>query len=230
MVILGVVERSGIFDSRRTKISKNKKGRTMTEKSNNQVTICGEIASNGVLAYEKDGEKFYEVSVKTKQSEQPLPVIISQKLFASVENCKGLKIGIHGELHSYAKRVAGGRLRMILKVFANEIYDGKDDVNRFSVFGYICKPPFLQKQENGQVNVSVLLSVERDRNISDYVFFSVGEELVEKLETLVVSDVLIADGFLQASSYKEQLSAMETCDKRKCELVVTRVEKRDEEL
>ncbi len=196
----------------------------MVAKANNQVTICGEIVSDGVLAYEKDGEKFYEIPVKTPQSDLSLPVIIPQKLFASVENGKGLKIGIHGELHSYAKRVEGGRLRMILKVFANELYESKDNVNRFSVFGYICKPPFWQKQENGQVNVSVLLSVERDRNISDYVFFSVGEELVEKLETLVVSDVLIADGFLQACSYKEQLSEAETCDKTKCELVVTKVE------
>lgn len=199
----------------------------MTEKSNNQVKICGEIVSDGVLVYEKDGEKFYEISVKTKQSDLPLPVIISKKLFASVENCKGLKIGVCGELHSYAKRVAGGRLRMILKVFVNEIYDGKENANRFSVFGYICKPPFLQKQENGQVNVSVLLSVERDCNISDYVFFTAGEELVEKLETLVVSDMLIADGFLRACSYKEQISETETCDKTKCELVVASVKKQN---
>ena len=199
----------------------------MTEKSNNQVTICGEIVNEGVLAYEKDGEKFYEIAVKTNQSELPLPVIISEKLLTNVEKCKGSIIGIHGELHSYAKRVAGGRTRMILKVFANSVYDSKDNTNSFSTFGYICKPPFLQKQEDGQVNVSVLLSVERDCNISDYVFFTVGEDLVEKLESIAVGDVLIANGYLRACSYKEQILEMETCDKTKCELVVTRVEKRN---
>ena len=172
----------------------------MTDKSNNQVTICGEIVNEGVLAYEKDGEKFYEIAVKTNQSELPLPVIISEKMLTNVEKCKGSIIGIYGELHSYAKRVADGRMRMILKVFANRVYDGTGNTNSFSVFGYICKPPFLQKQEDGQVNVSVLLSVERDCNISDYVFFTVGEELVEKLEPIAVGDVLIANGFLRACS------------------------------
>lgn len=199
----------------------------MTEKSNNQVKICGEIVSDGVLAYQKDGEKFYEISVKTTQSELPLAVIISEKLLAKVENCKGSIIGIYGELHSYAKRVAGGRTRMILKVFANSVYNSKENTNSFSVVGYICKPPYLQKQEDGQVNVSVLLSVERDRNISDYVFFTVKEELVEKLESFAVGDVLIAEGFLQACSYKEQVSEAETCDKTKCELVVASVKKCD---
>ncbi len=201
----------------------------MTEKSNNQVTICGEIVNEGVLVYEKDSEKFYEIAVKTKQSELPIPVIISEKLLANVENCKGSIIGVYGGLHSYAKRVAGGRMRMILKVFANSVYDSKDNTNSFSTFGYICKPPFLQKQEYGQVNVSVLLSVERDCNISDYVFFSVAENLVEKLETFAVGDMLIAEGFLQACSYKEQISGTEACDKMKCELIVARVEKRDKE-
>ncbi len=201
----------------------------MTDKSNNQVTICGEIVNEGVLAYEKDGEKFYEIAVKTKQSELPIPVIISEKLLTNVEKCKGSIIGIYGELHSYAKRVAGGRTRMILKVFANSVYDSKDNTNSFSTFGYICKPPFLQKQEDGQANVSVLLSVERDCNISDYVFFTIGEELVEKLESIAVGDVLIANGYLRACSYKEQILEMETCDKTKCELVVVKVEKQDKE-
>lgn len=200
----------------------------MVEKANNQVTICGEIVCDGVLAYEKDGERFYEIAVKTKQSELPIPVIISEKLLANVENCKGSIIGVYGELHSYAKRVAGGRMRMILKVFVNRVYDGTENTNSFSVFGYICKPPFLQKQEDGLVNVSVLLSVERDCNISDYVFFTIGEELVEKLESLAVGDVLIANGYLRACSYKEQISETETCDKTKCELVVAKVEKRGE--
>ena len=201
----------------------------MTDKSNNQVTICGELVNEGVLVYEKDSEKFYEIAVKTKQSELPIPVIISEKLLANVEKCKGSIIGVYGKLHSYAKRVADGRMRMILKVFANSVYDSKDNTNSFSTFGYICKPPFLQKQEDGQVNVSVLLSVERDCNISDYVFFSVAENLVEKLETFAAGDVLIAEGFLQACSYKEQISGTEACDKMKCELIVTRVEKRDKE-
>ena len=199
----------------------------MTDKSNNQVTICGEIVNEGVLVYEKDSEKFYEIAVKTKQSELPIPVIISEKLLANVENRKGSIIGVYGELHSYAKRVADGRMRMILKVFANRVYDGTGNTNSFSVLGYICKPPFLQKQEDGQVNVSVLLSVERDCNISDYVFFTVGEDLVEKLEPIAVGDVLIANGYLRACSYKEQILEMETCDKTKCELVVVKVEKRD---
>lgn len=198
----------------------------MTDKSNNQVTICGEIVNNGVVAYEKDGEKFYEIVVKTAQSELPIPVIISEKLLTNVEKYKGSIIGIHGELHSYAKRVAGGRMRMILKVFANSVYDSKDNTNSFSVFGYICKPPFLQKQEGGQVNLSVLLSVERDCNISDYVFFTVSKELVEKLESLAVGDMLIANGYLRACSYKEQVSGTATFDKTKCELIVVKVEKR----
>ena len=198
----------------------------MTEKSNNQVTICGEIVSDGVLAYQKDGEKFYEISVKTTQSERPLPVIISEKLLANAGKCKGARIGVCGELHSSAKRVVGGRSRMILKVFANEIYAGKENANAFSVFGYICKPPFLQKQENEQINVSVLLSVERDCNISDYVFFTVGEELVEKLEGLSVDDILIANGFLRGSLYEEKVSGAKTCNKVECKLVVEKVEKR----
>ena len=66
----------------------------MTDKSNNQVTICGELVNEGVLVYEKDSEKFYEIAVKTKQSELPIPVIISEKLLANVEKCKGSIIGI----------------------------------------------------------------------------------------------------------------------------------------
>ncbi len=38
----------------------------MIEKSKNQVTICGEIIGDGVLACEQDGEKFYEILVKVE--------------------------------------------------------------------------------------------------------------------------------------------------------------------
>ena len=90
---------------------------------NNQVTIMGEVASAFSFSHEVFGEGFYMVDVNVKRlsnSEDKIPVMISERLIDVREDYTGQFIMVSGQFRSY-NRHDEQKNRLVLSVFAREV-------------------------------------------------------------------------------------------------------------
>ena len=82
---------------------------------------------------------------RLSDSEDRIPVMISERLIDVNQDYVGEYIQVHGQFRSY-NRHEEKRNRLVLSVFARDIsfVEEEDDsipVNQISLDGYICKPP-----------------------------------------------------------------------------------------
>ena len=94
----------------------------MTDKiiENNQVEIMGKIASRFTFSHQVFGEGFYMVDVLVKRlsdSEDRIPVMISERLVDVNEDYEGEYIHVMGQFRSY-NRHEEKKNRLVLSVFA----------------------------------------------------------------------------------------------------------------
>ena len=143
---------------------------------NNQVTIIGEIAGKFVFSHEVFGEGFYMVDVLVKRlsdSEDRIPVMISERLVDVNEDYEGEYIHVMGQFRSY-NRHEEKKNRLVLSVFAREVNfveEEGDKVKSNQIFldGYICKPPVYRKTPLGREIADLLIAVNRPYGKSDYI-------------------------------------------------------------
>ena len=176
----------------------------------NEVSVCGEIISNGVFFYENDGEKFYDILLKMKNEQIDVcSVILSQNLFKNVEDCKGQRVVIHGSLRSYIDRENGSRIT--LKVLAETLFlDDRDNDNcEVRLTGAICKPIIFTTTNKGEKIARTVLSMEREGNVSDYIPLVTYDYGAEKMQDWKVGDKLLAIGTLKSKQRREKISDME---------------------
>ena len=131
----------------------------MTDKiiENNQVEIMGKIASQFTFSHQVFGEGFYMVDVLVKRlsdSEDRIPVMISERLVDVNEDYEGEYIHVMGQFRSY-NRHEEKKNRLVLSVFAREVEFVEDDdenmkSNAIFLDGYICKPPVYRKTPLGR--------------------------------------------------------------------------------
>ena len=106
----------------------------MTDKiiENNQVEIMGKIASRFTFSHQVFGEGFYMVDVLVKRlsdSEDRIPVMISERLVDVNEDYEGEYIHVMGQFRSY-NRHEEKKNRLVLSVFAREVeFVENDDEN-----------------------------------------------------------------------------------------------------
>ena len=103
----------------------------MTDKiiENNQVEIMGKIASRFTFSHQVFGEGFYMVDVLVKRlsdSEDRIPVMISERLVDVNEDYEGEYIHVMGQFRSY-NRHEEKKNRLVLSVFAREVEFVEDD-------------------------------------------------------------------------------------------------------
>ena len=143
---------------------------------NNQVEIMGKIASQFTFSHQVFGEGFYMVDVLVKRlsdSEDRIPVMISERLLDVTQDCEGEYIHVTGQFRSY-NRHEEKKNRLVLSVFAREVEFVEDDdesmkTNSIFLDGYICKPPVYRKTPLGREIADVLLAVNRPYGKSDYI-------------------------------------------------------------
>ena len=124
---------------------------------NNQVEIMGKIASPFTFSHQVFGEGFYMVDVLVKRlsdSEDRIPVMISERLLDVTEDYEGEYIHVLGQFRSY-NRHEEKKNRLVLSVFAREVEFVEDDdetmkTNAIFLDGYICKPPVYRKTPLGR--------------------------------------------------------------------------------
>ena len=117
---------------------------------NNQVSVMGRIATGFTFSHQVFGEGFYMMDILVKRlsdSEDRIPVMVSERLIDITQDYVGEYIEIHGQFRSY-NRHEEKRNRLVLSVFAREVKfveEGEESipVNQIFLDGYICKSDYI---------------------------------------------------------------------------------------
>ena len=110
---------------------------------------------------------------RLSDSEDRIPVMVSERLIDITQDYVGEYIEIHGQFRSY-NRHEEKRNRLVLSVFAREVkFVGEEEetvpVNQIFLDGYICKEPVYRKTPLGREIADLLLAVNRPYGKSDYI-------------------------------------------------------------
>ena len=124
---------------------------------NNQVSIMGKIDTGFTFSHQVFGEGFYVMDLIVKRlsdSEDRIPVMVSERLLDVTQDYVGEYIEIHGQFRSYNR---------------HEEEDDSVPVNQIFLDGYICKPPVYRKTPLGREIADLLMAVNRPYGKSDYI-------------------------------------------------------------
>lgn len=199
---------------------------------NNQVTIMGKVATEFSFSHEVFEEGFYMVEVEVKRlsnSEDRIPLMISERLIDVTQDYTGEYIMVHGQFRSY-NRHEEQKNRLVLSVFVREISFMEEEpdgtkTNSIWLDGYICKEPIYRKTPLGREIADLLLAVNRPYGKSDYIpcicwgrnaRYASGFEVGEHVQLL---------GRIQSREYVKRISDTETEKRVAYEVSVSKLEK-----
>ena len=198
---------------------------------NNQVTIMGEIVSEFRFSHEVFGEGFYMVDVSVKRlsnSEDTIPVMISERLIDVTEDYTGEFIMVNGQFRSYNKHDEL-KNRLVLSVFAREVefideeLDGAK-TNNIMLDGYICKLPVYRKTPLGREIADLLIAVNRPYGKSDYIPCICWGRNARFASAFEVGNHVQVIGRIQSREYVKKLSETATEKRTAYEVSVSKLE------
>lgn len=136
----------------------------------------GRIATGFTFSHQVFGEGFYMMDILVKRlsdSEDRIPVMVSERLIDITQDYVGEYIEIHGQFRSY-NRHEERKNRLVLSVFAREVkfieeMEESSKTNQIYLDGYICKEPIYRKTPLGREIADLLLAVNRPYGKSDYI-------------------------------------------------------------
>ena len=202
----------------------------MTDKiiENNQVEIMGKIASRFTFSHQVFGEGFYMVDVLVKRlsdSEDRIPVMISERLVDVNEDYEGEYIHVMGQFRSY-NRHEEKKNRLVLSVFAREVeFVENDDENMKS--NAICKPPVYRKTPLGREIADLLIAVNRPYGKSDYIPCICWGRNARYASAFQVGGHVLIWGRIQSREYVKKISEEETQKRIAYEISVSKLEYAD---
>lgn len=145
---------------------------------NNNVMICGEIASEFQFDHSVRGEEFYRFVVKSTRlsgTDDMIPVLVSGWIFDTTQNLTGLPVTVCGEFRSHNYEGKNGKTHLLLFVFASRVEIMDDNCsheshkNHIHLKGVICKAPVYRKTPIGREIADVILAINRAYRKTDYV-------------------------------------------------------------
>jgi len=198
---------------------------------NNQVTIMGEIVSPFTFSHEVFGEGFYMVDVSVKRlsnSEDTIPVMISERLIDVTEDYTGEFIMVNGQFRSYNKHDEL-KNRLVLSVFAREVEFIEEELdgaktNNIMLDGYICKLPVYRKTPLGREIADLLIAVNRPYGKSDYIPCICWGRNARFASAFEVGNHVQVFGRIQSREYVKKLSEMATEKRTAYEVSVSKLE------
>lgn len=205
----------------------------MSEKmiENNKVSVIGKIVSGFTFSHEVFGEGFYMVDVLVKRlsdSEDRIPVMISERLLDVTQDCEGEYIHVTGQFRSY-NRHEEKKNRLVLSVFAREVEFVEDDdesmkTNSIFLDGYICKPPVYRKTPLGREIADLLVAVNRPYGKSDYIPCICWGRNARYASAFQVGGHVLIWGRIQSREYVKRISEEETEKRTAYEISVSKLE------
>lgn len=198
---------------------------------NNQVIIMGEIVDDFTYNHEIFGEAFYMVNIRVERlsdSEDLIPVMVSERLLDVTKDYKGLKIEVVGQFRSY-NRHEEKKNKLVLSVFAREI-DFVDEMpensktNQIFLDGFICKPPIYRRTPLGREIADILLAVNRPYGKSDYIPCICWGRNARFAGTFQVGSRCLVWGRIQSREYMKKLGEGEMEKRIAYEVSVSKLE------
>ncbi|WP_041701531.1 single-stranded DNA-binding protein [Gottschalkia acidurici] len=201
----------------------------------NMVSLIGKVVGEKEFSHEMYGEGFYtfnlEVSRLSDQSDI-LPITVSERLLIDSELKEGDHIVVEGQLRSY-NRYINGKNRLILTIFAREVYSPKDDEelnelmrkpNEIYLDGFICKSPIYRTTPFGREITDLLIAVNRPYNKSDYIPSIAWGRNARFCENLKVGDHIRIWGRIQSRDYQKKKEDGEVISRVAFEVSVSKLE------
>lgn len=198
---------------------------------NNQVIIMGEIVDDFTYSHEIFGEAFYMVNIRVERlsdSEDLIPIMVSERLLDVTKDYKGLKIEVVGQFRSY-NRHEEKKNKLVLSVFAREI-DFVDEMpensktNQIFLDGFICKPPIYRRTPLGREIADILLAVNRPYGKSDYIPCICWGRNARFAGTFQVGSRCLVWGRIQSREYMKKLGEGEMEKRIAYEVSVSKLE------
>ncbi len=182
-----------------------------TFNENNIINLRGVVSSEVEYSHEAFDEKYYRFFVDTKRlsdSNDTLPVIVSEKLI----NINDIKIGdvvyINGQVRSHNQPVEDRKSKLILSIFTKEIRKESQEedtsLNEVVFQGFICKDPIYRKTPLGREIADVLIAVNRAYKKSDYIPCILWGRNAKFCETLPVGSKVSITGRMQSRKYNKK--------------------------
>ena len=193
----------------------------------NKIQISGVIMDIQPDRFFKNGEKFRRFYVGTKRisgNVDLLPAIVPEKL-AYV-----WKIGEHayieGRYVSFNKH-ENGKSHLILEIKAETIVDGDgsaDDVNKFVLEGYLCKPPIYRITSRGREICELMIACnEYDLHRTNYIPCIAWWKTAREAANFKVGDKIKVIGRIQSRVYQKILSGDEVELRTAYEVSIVRI-------
>ena len=198
---------------------------------NNVITLTGTVESEPQLSHRVLDENFYIFMLRVprlSETEDVLPVTVSEKLYDSETLHPGASVKVSGQLRSYNKYTET-KTHLILTVFAKAIdvptEEDENDPNEIYINGFICKSPVYRKTPFGREITDLIVAVNRAFNRSDYIpAIAWGRNAVFS-ESLEVGSNVMVWGRLQSRKKKKKISDTEIEVRTAYELSITKIEK-----
>lgn len=199
----------------------------------NVVNIAGEVLTELEFSHEIFGEKFYSTQIKIQrlsESEDTLPITVSERLLVDFKLEVGKKINALGQLRSYNKSV-DGKNKLILTIFIREISEFEEEIkdpNNIFLDGYICKHPIYRKTPLGREITDLLVAVNRSYNKSDYIPSIAWGRNAKFCKKLQVGDRVQVWGRIQSREYEKKLDNGDAERKIAYEVSISKMKKLSE--
>ena len=196
---------------------------------NNQVSIMGKIDTGFTFSHQVFGEGFYTMELLVRRlsdSEDRIPVMVSERLLDITQDYTGQYIEIHGQFRSY-NRHEEKKNRLILSVFAVELNPVSEDEfigeNHIDLDGYVCKEPVYRKTPLGREIADLLIAVNRAYGKSDYIPCITWGRNARFASTLEVGQRVQLQGRIQSREYVKKISEDNSERHTAYELSVSRI-------
>ena len=198
---------------------------------NNQVSVMGRIATGFTFSHQVFGEGFYMMDILVKRlsdSEDRIPVMVSERLIDITQDYVGEYIEIHGQFRSY-NRHEGTKNRLVLSIFVREWMFMEENLesgrtNQIFLDGFICKAPIYRKTPLGREIADLLIAVNRPYGKSDYIPCIAWGRNARYAQNFQVGGRIQIWGRVQSREYVKKISEEETKKQIAYEVSVSKLE------
>ena len=206
---------------------------------NNQVSITGKIVTGFTFSHQVYGEGFYTMDLLVKRlsdSEDRIPVMVSERLVDVTQDYVGQYVEIHGQFRSY-NRHEGVKNNLILSIFVREMQFIEEEeipeeqarTNQIFLDGYVCKPPVYRKTPLGREIADILVAVNRPYGKSDYIPCIAWGRNARYASTIEVGGHLQIWGRVQSREYTKKISEEQVEKRVAYEVSVSKIDVVEEE-
>lgn len=194
----------------------------------NTLHLSGTVMDTPTVGHEAFGEKFYYLTLgvpRLSGAQDQLPITISERLLDGGVPGKGDRLAVEGQVRSYNKLVEGAG-RLLITAFVQRIVeqDDRENPNKISLTGTLCKTPAYRTTPFGREIADMMLAVNRAHGKSDYIPCITWGRSARFASKLSVGDRITLTGRLQSRAYQKQMPDGTVLEKTAYEVSVGHLE------